>query len=652
MKKKLLAAVCAISACAMSFTASFCPTASASYKGKYITYGDLVPETAHPGNIFYGSEDIKFKIPATNHTSGKIYGRYRYTITDGAGDTIYTSPTSSQTSLSAGASGYHTIALPKNGKYGFYTLNLTVESGPNANDIDSNSFSAQFSVCMPLDDNNVNPGFGFNQKIVNSGNYPDSISLMKNVGAKWHREDVLWSGVEPTRENYIDLEPYRSKLKNLNDNGIETVCILNGRNQLYDNGKCPSSDDAIAAYASFCEYVADKLKGVVDHYEIYNEWNSSQFNPSNESPETYAKVLQAAYTAIKKVDPDITVIGGAVAGLDMTWIRRVLNAGGGEYMNVLSVHCYDFETNNGFPEQSFRANAEALKAELATRNLDLPVWLTEIGFSTYTGPQGSFFVPGCTEDVQLNSMVMLGAVNKVYGLYNNIIQYGLNDRGTDNTTIEQNWGVLYDYQSGTLKNGAKPAYLGLAAMNYFIGGNAEYIDKTEDTENRQYAFEFYNRNLNKKVTLLISGGPDNTANRMLNIGCTTIDVYDKYGNRIRELNKADGMYSVPISPEPVYLVYGSELTVTKNNAAVTDMSALKSGDTLDISLRGIDAAAASPNVIAAQFDGKRLITADSFPTDGGEFSENITVAEGADRIKIVYWDMDKLTPLCGFYDID
>ena len=650
MKKRFISALCAICACVTSV--SFNTPASASYRGEYITYGDLVPETAHPGNIFYGSEDIKFKIPATNHTSGKIYGQYRYTITDEAGDTIYTSPTSSQTSLGAGASGYHTITLPKNGKYGIYTLNLTVESGPNLNSIDSNNFSAKFSVCIPLDDNNVNPSFGFNQKIVNSGNYPDAVSLMKKAGAKWHREDVLWSGVEPTTpEDYIDLEPYRIKLKNLNDNGIETVCILNGRNSLYDNNKCPSSDDAIAAYASFCEYVADKLKGVVDHYEIYNEWNSSQFNQSNESPETYAKVLQAAYTAIKKVDPDITVIGGAVAGIDMPWIRRVLNAGGGNYMDVLSVHCYDFETNNGFPEQSFRANAETLKAELATRNLNLPVWLTEIGFSTYTGPQGLFFVPGCTEDVQLNSMVMLGAVNKVYGLYNNIIQYGLNDRGTDNTTIEQNWGVLYDYQNGDLKNGAKPAYLGLAAMNYFIGGNTEYISKEEDTENRQYAFSFYNHNLDKKVTLLISGGPDNTANRQMNLGCRSIDVYDKYGNRISQLKSETGGYKLPISSEPMYIVYGPEFTVTKNNIPVTDMSALTSGDSLAIGLSGINAAAKTQKVIAAQYNGERLIKADSFAVSGTVFSENVTVAEGADRIKIVYWSMDNLIPLCRLYDI-
>lgn len=650
MKKKLLAVVCAICTCITSI--SFYISAAAVYQGDYITYGDLV--SANPGNIFYGNEPIVFTMTVTNPNSYTVYGRYSYTITDEAGQVVYSYGPSSPLSLAARVTGKRTITLPANGKYGFYKLNLTEESN-NKNSLSgmvSTQFTADFSICIPLDEGDAQPSFGFNQTVVNSGNYPAAIQLMKNAGAKWHRETILWQGVEPAAEGaYIGLAPYAAKLRNLKDSGIESVCILHGRNQLYDNGMCPRSEKGIAAYADFCAHVARGLKGVVTHYEIFNEWNSSSFNPSLETPETYAKVLKAAYNAIKAVDPDIKVIGCDTADIPLSWMQRVINAGGGDYMDAISVHCYDYTAEDGFPEQAFKKKVENFKAFLANNDLNIPIWLSEIGFSTYDYPEITF-VPGCTEEVQLNSIVMVGAVNKVYGLFDKFLLYGLNDRGIDRSKVEMNWGVLRAYDNGDLKNGAKQAYLGIAAMNYFIGGSAEYTDKTEDTENRLYAFGFYNHKLNKKVTLLISGGPDNTAERMLNLGCRNVDVYDKYGNRIKQLNRQDGIYKVPISSEPVYLVYGPELAVKKNNTAVTDISAINSGDSLEISLRGIDAAASLPKVIAAQYNGERFITADSFPADGTEFSENITVAEGADRIKIVYWDMDKLTPLCSFYEID
>ena len=649
MKKKFLAAVCAICVCIASVL--FYTPASADQQGRYVTYGDLV--SAKPGNIFYGTEPIVFTIEVINNTDGIVYGRYSYTITDEAGKTVYSYGPSSLTSLNARRKGNHTITLPPNGKYGLYTLNLTAESNNTKSlvGMDSKQFSVDFSICIPLNENNVDQSFGFNQSVVNNGNYPAAVPLMKNAGAKWHRESVMWQGVEPKEKGkYIPLGTYAARLLDMKNSGIDTVCVLHGRNNLYDHGFCPNTTEGIAAYAAFCAHVARGLKGAVKYYEIYNEWNSSNFNPSMETPETYAKVLKAAYTAIKEVDPDIVVIGCDTADIPLDWMKRVFDAGGGDYMDAISVHCYDYTAEGGFPEQDFKTKVENFKAFLAERGIDKPIWLSEIGFSTYENSTVTF-VPGCSEDEQLNSIVMLGAVNKAYGLFNNILLYGLNDRGIDKSKIELNWGVLRDWANGDLKNGAKEAYLGIAAMNYFIGGGAEFKDKTEDLQNRQYAFGFYNRNLQKNVTLLISGGSDNTAEKMLNIGCKNIDVYDKYGNRIKQLTSSDGRYKVRISSEPTYLVYGPELTVKKNNTTVTDMSGLNSGDKLEISLSGMDAAASSPKVIAAQYNGESFIKADPFTVDSEVFSGNITVADGADRIKIVYWNMDQLTPLCDCYEI-
>ena len=324
MKKKLLAsiyALCVLCVLELAFPVSF--AAAAPENASFLWCEDIVG--SKPGNIFFASDAISFTQNVTNTVNEKITAKYTWDITDEAGRSI--GSYSRTETMNAKASKTRRVTIDNPGRYGIYTISITEEnyrmSAPQS--VLTDTYTMEFSVCLSLDESNIDQSFGFNQKIVNGGNYPAAVPLMKNAGAKWHREDVLWQGVEPyDKGTYIVLDSYKAKLDALRENGIETVCILTGRNPLYDNNNCPSSDEAIAAYADFCTYVATKLHGAVDHYEIWNEWNSRSFNPSLEPPETYAKVLKAAYTAIKAVDPDITVIGCDTAGMPTAWIGTVL----------------------------------------------------------------------------------------------------------------------------------------------------------------------------------------------------------------------------------------------------------------------------------------------------------------------------------------
>ena len=48
-------------------------------------------------------------------------------------------------------------------------------------------------------------------------------------------------------------------------------------------------------------------------------------------------MLKACYQEIKKVNPDIPVIGIDCAGVDIDFMKKVFDAGGYEYMDVVSV---------------------------------------------------------------------------------------------------------------------------------------------------------------------------------------------------------------------------------------------------------------------------------------------------------------------------
>ena len=594
VKRKILAYICAVCIIAVNFAVLSDVAASVPQSATLVEYHEITG--AKPGNIFAATDNITFTQNIENKANEAVVSKYSWSITDETG--VAVASYSWQDTLGARASITRNIAITNPGKYGIYTISVTEENYKQSTPGNkyTENYSEEFSVCISLGSNNINNSFGFNEKIVNGAkdgvDNQVTVPLMKNAGAKWHRESVMWQGVEPTAKGeYIQLGQYVSRLTEMKAAGIKTVLVLTGRNPLYSWDTQSSEAEAIEAYADFCTYVATECHGVVDHFEIWNEWNHSNFNPANEPPETYAELLKAAYTAIKAVDSDNIVIGCDTAGMSqaaLLWIGRVLTAlNGGTYMDAISVHCYDYSASNGFPESQFKSEAESLRTLLEAYNLDIPVWLTETGFTTYDNSTAGF-VSGCTKDVQLNSLVMLMATNKAYGLFDNVIQYCFYDRG-DFSQLESNWGVLNCWkrdntekpEAKLMPNGAKPSYLGLAAMNYFIGGNTDFVSLLKD--GRSYAFAFYNNNLDKNVILAINGGFGNTVTRTLQLGYTSIDIYDKYGNLTRQMSSQSGEYTIDTYSDPIYIV-GNEGSLTEFNEDYTDMSL---GVSVDLNTLGV-----------------------------------------------------------------
>ena len=567
MKKKILAVLCALGIVFGNFNFSF--STSVSAEDALLATGSVLSNKV--GNIFLPTDALIFGQTFKNNTDGDVQIQCTAAIIDEDGSTVSTYRWPAVT-MAANAERTFPFTLTSPGKYGLYTLRLT-EQALIAEKVYTKTFETKFSICMALDTSNLNPQFGYNQAIVRTGVADPTVAapLMLSSGAKWHRESIEWSEVEKEEGVYSISTATKNRLNGVKNSGLETLCTLKGVNKAVYGEHCPSNDDEIAAYASYCRYVATELGGLVDYFEICNEWNVTNFNPTRESPETYAKVLKAAYNAIKGVNPNYKVIGCAISGFDTAWINSVLTENGGTaYMDILSIHDYEFSTTDGFPETQFINNVAGLKSLLASYSLDLPIWLTEAGFTTYDNSTPGF-VPGCGDYEQLNSMVMLNAVNKSYGLCDKIIQYCLYDEN-DASHIEANWGVLdcWSREVGTpeadfVANAAKPAYLGIAAMNYFIGGNTDFVSKTVDENDREYAFEFYNNNLNKSVILLINGGLSNSAPRNVDLGCKEVELYDKYGNFIEKKTSETGVYELAISTEPLYAVSVSGAKIRVNS---------------------------------------------------------------------------------------
>lgn len=89
-------------------------------------------------------------------------------------------------------------------------------------------------------------------------------------------------------------------------------------------------------WAAWVRTLVGHFKGKVRYWEIWNEPNAVP----GFSAKDYVTLLKTAYTAIKEVDPAAKVVGGSGVYTIPQWTEAVLAAGGGPYMDILSVHNY------------------------------------------------------------------------------------------------------------------------------------------------------------------------------------------------------------------------------------------------------------------------------------------------------------------------
>ncbi len=188
------------------------------------------------------------------------------------------------------------------------------------------------------------------------------------------------------------------------------------------------------AYADFVEAVAERYRGDVLGYIIWNEpnlaaeWSRSggdaphhweSFDGWVATPADYVLVLCTAYDLIHAADPDAQVVSAGLAPTnefspravdDREFLRQMYAAGAAGCFDVLSVHDYGYGLS---PEDAHGAHSGLNLARI----LDLcdimlqyndpkPVWITELGYTVSPGQH-----PFVSEEEQ--ALYLTGAFDRV-----------------------------------------------------------------------------------------------------------------------------------------------------------------------------------------------------------------------------------------------
>jgi hypothetical protein len=291
----------------------------------------------------------------------------------------------------------------------------------------------------------------------------DTEAALAQGGFTSFRDEVFWHRVETKRGEL----QYPANLRDLDKlvtssvrRGMRPLLILNYGNELYDGGGLLRSEEGVAAYARYARFVVKHFKGRVDQFEVWNEWNIAAGGTPEQraarygSPGDYARVLKAAYSAVKAENPKAIVIGGAFAGYDYKWIEAFGRAGGFESLDAFSAHPYVFaEGRSGTPESAIR-HLEELKALLdrLAPGRNFSIFVTEAGWPVHAGKHG------VTEQTSADYLQRFMLLAKERRWIAGVWWYDLFDDGDDNANKEHRFGLI-------TRSGAKrPAFRAVAAV--------------------------------------------------------------------------------------------------------------------------------------------------------------------------------------------
>ena len=145
------------------------------------------------------------------------------------------------------------------------------------------------------------------------------LQLTQNAGFDWVRQQIYWRDIEDPVNNILAWDEV--------DRIVETTNAY-GRKLLINVVRSPSAYNATnglpddpRTLANFMGLLAERYKGRIHAYEIWNEPNLAHETGGTIVPEDvgrYVEMLKLSYQAIKAVDPEAIVLAAASSSSGVT----------------------------------------------------------------------------------------------------------------------------------------------------------------------------------------------------------------------------------------------------------------------------------------------------------------------------------------------
>jgi hypothetical protein len=233
--------------------------------------------------------------------------------------------------------------------------------------------------------------------MVHAGNRAEvgeEYALLDKLGVEWMLTDFSWSGIQPAKDVWR-LDAFKTYADNGEARGKKILAILDYDtgwihdgtydDDPYNNTDEDESNDTPAPYISpseiplFCEYVKQTVGRYQDRVDAWCIWNEPNL-PDRfwaGTKEEFFELTKQAAAAIREVDPDAFIIGGAFNTLaDDEWIRGIFESGAMGQIDAVAYHPYMVDAGTSAKVY------EQFKKTAADYGFDDKIWVTEVGYPT------------------------------------------------------------------------------------------------------------------------------------------------------------------------------------------------------------------------------------------------------------------------------
>ena len=256
---------------------------------------------------------------------------------------------------------------------------------------------------------------------------------------------------------------------------------------------------------------ADKVTGLnyIKYYEDDNEpdywWETPQW-----PAEKYAVYCNAIHDGfgvepstdypllgIKSVDSTAIHVLGGLATNNTTYIQKILSASKGRVpFDIINIHTYCTDDKDGYSPENENFGLEknlGVFMDWCKKTLpEIPVWLTEFGWDTYSTPASHSYVYAPKEQ-QANYLIRSYFISLKMG-FEKAFMFMDKDPNSTNTLQYSSSGIITDQASGLAK---KPSFYYLATLQNVLG-NASLKEiksyRVLTGSNEVYCFEYVNGN--------------------------------------------------------------------------------------------------------------------------------------------------------------
>lgn len=412
---------------------------------------------------------------------------------------------------------------------GYYTLRLSADIAG-----ERRSVATSFGVVTPLPAAAISPNSPFGVG-THYGQRRDTATMdvARQLGIANIRDEVSWPDVETQKGSYTYPAYAQTFMDKAHSLGLTPLLIADYSNPLYDDGKTPTSSEGQAAFGRY----ADALVGHfgLNAVEVYNEFNGGFNNGScGPTPDCYLPLLKATNEAVKSDHPQAKVVGPATAGLPLDWIHRLLDLGGLNYLDVVTIHPY----RQPSPPESLGADLQSLREDIRNHNNgnDKPIWITEMGWPTNEGS-------GTSEQQEADYVIRAQTTALANGV-SKFFWYDLENDGTDPTNSEHNFGLIRQPTADVIASAPKPAAIAEAALTRQLAGLS--YKGTDNTAAPAYSYRFGS---GSQVTRVMWSTTPQTA---LLHASQPLTVTDQYGKATR-LIPVGGTVQVDLTGAPVFV---------------------------------------------------------------------------------------------------